>query len=280
MAITHETLGAPPLHGATGESKIQWGAIVAGAIAASALAFVLHSFAIAIGLSTSSTAPTWRDASFALVALSGLYLIFAAVFSYGFGAFVAGSILARNRVAEPKTFEFHDGIHGLLVWALATLLTAVVAIAAAQTLTRLTASSGGSAGLSSSVAGENIIAFDLDRLFRAERAPDGDVNSARAEAGRILLTAASHSGLQADDRSYLIRLVSARTGLAQPDALRRVDEVVARAKENITRARRSGVLLGFMVGAAALLGAAVSWFAASAGGDRRYNPYLTESSGW
>jgi hypothetical protein len=44
----------------------EWGPIVAGGIAASALALVLHAFAVAIGLSVSSTAPTWRDASFAL----------------------------------------------------------------------------------------------------------------------------------------------------------------------------------------------------------------------
>src|SRR5438105_4585506 len=52
---------------------LTWGPIVAGAIAAAALALVLHASALAIGLSVSSTAPTWRDASFALVLLSGLY---------------------------------------------------------------------------------------------------------------------------------------------------------------------------------------------------------------
>jgi hypothetical protein len=51
------------------------------------------------------------------------------------------------------------------------------------------------------------------------------------------------------------------TGLAQPDAERRVDEVAGRAKENIARARRSAVVLAFTAGAAALLGAAASWFA-------------------
>mgnify|MGYP001149501567 CR=1 FL=1 len=41
--------------------------------------FVLHAFALAMGLSVSSTAPTWRDASFALVLLSGLYILLAAI---------------------------------------------------------------------------------------------------------------------------------------------------------------------------------------------------------
>jgi hypothetical protein len=71
---------------------IQWSAIVAGAFVASALAFVLHSFAGATGISVSSTAPTWRDASMALVLLSGLYLVLMALACYGFGAYLVQSL--------------------------------------------------------------------------------------------------------------------------------------------------------------------------------------------
>jgi hypothetical protein len=245
----------------------EWGPIVAGAIAASALALVLHAFALAIGLSVSSTAPTWRDASFALVALSGLYVILAALASYGLGGYLAG--LMRERLTSRENADLRDGLHGLLVWALASLLTAVIGLAAAQPLTRLAAPSSGQAGPSTSVAGENLVAYDLDRLFRAERRPDTDLEYARAEAARILLTTSSHRGMQPEDRSYLVRLTSATTGLAQPDAERRVDEVAARAKENVARARRTAVVLAFTAGAAALLGAVVSWFAACAGGRIR-----------
>jgi hypothetical protein len=91
----------------------------------------------------------------------------------------------------------------------------------------------------------------------------------RAEAGRILLTASSHSGVAAEDRNYLVRLVSARTGLTQPEAERRVDATIGSAKENLARARRSSVILAFMAGAAALLGAAAAWFAAAIGGQHR-----------
>ena len=67
---------------------LEWGPVIAGAIAASALALVLHAFALAIGLSVSSTAPTWRDASFALFLLSGLYVVLAALASYGLGGYL------------------------------------------------------------------------------------------------------------------------------------------------------------------------------------------------
>jgi hypothetical protein len=98
------------------------------------------------------------------------------------------------------------------------------------------------------------------------------MNYPRAEAARILLTASSHRGMQAEDRSYLVRLVATVTGLAAPDAERRVGQVIEQAKDNISRARRTGVILGFMVGAAALLGAAAAWYIASETGryrDRR-----------
>src|SRR5262245_1977409 len=244
----------------------EWGPVIAGAIAAAALSLVLNAFALAIGLSVSSTAPTWRDASFALVLLSGLYILLAAIAAYGLGGYLAG--LMRARPAAPEDTDVRDGMHGLLAWALATLLIAVIGLATAQSLTRLAAPSG-QAGSSISIGGENLIAFDLDRLFRAERRTNVDLDYPRAEAARILLTTAGHSGLQPEDRIYLIRLTAAVAGIDGGDAQRRVDDVVARARDDISRARRSAVILAFFAGSAAIVGAAVAWFAACAGGRVR-----------
>jgi hypothetical protein len=246
-----------------------WGPIVAGAIAATALALVLHSFAAAIGLAVTSAAPTWRDASFALALLSGLYVVVAALAAYGLGGYVAGLLRSPATPGLREHVEFRDGMHGLLVWALATLLTIVIGLTAVQSLTRLAAPSSPPAAQPTSVTGESLIAYDLDRLFRAERRANTDLDYPRAEAARILLTTSSHRGLQPDDRAYLARLVVAHTGLAPADAERRVDEIAARAKDSIARARRSAVVVAFAAGAATLLGAAAAWFAAGAGGRVR-----------
>ena len=266
--MTHvETRPVPATEGTT--IYVQWGPVIAGAIAAAALATVLHVFASGIGLAVFSPTPTWRDASFALVFLTGLYLVLVALASYGLGGYVAGRVRARVTGASAEEVEFRDGTHGLLVWALATPLTALVAFATAQTLTRLAAPEGGATGPGTSVAGENIIAYDLDWLFRTDRRPEGDVSAIRAEAARILLTTAGHRGMSTEDRAYLVRLVAARTGLAGPDAERRVDDIARRARENIRRARASAVVIAFSGGAAALLGAVMAWFAACAGGRIR-----------
>jgi hypothetical protein len=99
-----------------------------------------------------------------------------------------------------------------------------------------------------------------------------NMESTRAEAARILLTASSRRGVNTEDRAYLVRLVTERTGLSQPEAERRVADVIARARENVTRARKSAVLLAFSTGAAALLGLAIAWFAAGEGGKHRDSP--------
>jgi hypothetical protein len=245
---------------------VRWSSVIAGAFCAAALALVLHGFAAALGLSASSAAPTWRDASFALVLLSGLYLVVAAILSYGFGGYLAGRLRPEIVSGSAEETRLRDGIHGLIVWAIATVLTALFALAALPSVVRLAAPPASPVG---SVAGESIIAYDLDRLFRGDRGGEGDSVRVRGEAGRILLTASSHRGLQSDDRAYLVRLVSARTGLSPADADGRVSDVITRAKDGIDRARRSGVILGFMAAAAALLGAAAAWYGACAGGDQR-----------
>lgn len=250
-------------------SDIRWSAVFAGAVCGAGLAFVLDAFGGAIGLAVSSTAPTWRDASFALAFLSGLYLILTALVSYGFGAYVA----ARLRTSMTLTGdmrELRDGYHGLVVWGLMTVATAVLLLIAANGLQRLAAPSGAGAGPSASVGGENIIAYDLDRLFRGARGPAaGDMTQLRAEAARILLTTSSHRGMLPDDRTYLVRLVEGVTGLAPADAQARVNDVATRAKQNIDRARNSSVIVAFLTAAAALLGAIAAWFASLAGGRQR-----------
>jgi len=239
---------------------VQWGPIVAGAFAATALGLVLNAFAAAVGLAISSTSPTWRDSSAALWILSGCYLIVVALAAYGLGGYIAGRMRDRLPAAGGDVDrEVRDGLHGILVWGLATLLTAMVIGTLLAPASRIAAPASGSAGASTSVAGENLIAFDLDRLFRGARAQtSADMEYARAEAARILLTSTGHGGVSNDDRTYLIRRVSELTALSAADSQRRVDATIESARQNIQRARHAGVILAFCAGAAALIGAAAA----------------------
>ena len=253
---------------------LQWSPIVLGAFTATALSSVLLTFAVTIGLGVTSTAPTWRDASAALAILSGLYLILQAVLSFGLGGYIAGhSRLPAGATAVDET-EHVDGAHGLGAWAVAVVMGAILAaLIGAATISRTPPLRGPS----QASAAEPLLSYELDRLFRAgRRAPNVDLSAERAEAGRILLTTSSHSGLSADDRTYLIQQVGALTGLAAGDAEKRVDSVAGAAKTAIARSRRSSIILAFSVATAILLGAVAAWAAAVAGGRHRDGAALPE----
>ena len=244
---------------------IDWRAVIAGAVLAAGVSFTLLAFGSGIGLAVSSTAPTWRDSTPWLWLLSGIYLIFVALCAFGIGGYAAGRMRLPARVAATPETGFRDGMHGLFMWGLAILLTAMLALIGAAIATK---SSGSTAGPSTSVAGESILASELDELFRSYRygpAPDG----LRAEAARILLKTSSHKGVPQDDRSYLSNIVALRAGVNNAQADDRVNRVIAESKDELRRARAAAVMEAFLAAAALLLGAAVSWFSAEEGGRDR-----------
>jgi hypothetical protein len=254
-------------HGTATSLLIQWGPVIAGAIVGSALAFVLMTFAAALGLSVASASPTWRDASAALALLSGIFLILVALLTFGLGGYVAGRLRTPWAPATADEVEFRDGMHGALVWGVAILITGVLAAATAGlTGARLVPT----ATSPSATTAEPLVAFELDRLFRSDRRPaNADLTYDRAEASRIIAAAASRTGITGEDRAYLVRLVIARTGLAPAEAERRVDEILAAGRRAISRARRVTVIIGFMSAAAMVLGAVAAWLGACAGGRHR-----------
>jgi hypothetical protein len=244
---------------------LQWTPIIAGALTATAVSSILVTFAATVGLGVSSAAPTWRDASVALWLLSGIYLILQALISFGCGGYIAGRTRAPIAAGDVEDVERRDGLHGVAGWALAVVLGVLLAAfigMAANRPTTLTAPT--------SATEPTVLSYEIDHLFRAARRPPNiDLTPARAEAGRILLTSSSHTGVSSDDRAYLVQLVTTTTGLAGPDAERRVDAVIADARTAISRTRASTIILAFSVATALLLGAAAGWAGAETGGRHR-----------
>jgi hypothetical protein len=253
---------------APGPHYLRWSPILAGAIVAAALSFVLLAFGSALGFAVASPSSSWRDTSSALALLGGLWLVLTSLASFGLGGYLAGRLRSSWSAAIPHEVEFRDGIHGLLVWGLAIIIGVLLAFAAARPApvaarpdpTTPTASTA-----------EPLLAFELDRLFRSDRRPAdvGNDPEIRAQAARIITSGLGHTGMAADDRAYLVRLVEMRTGLPHPEAENRVTQVIAQASDAIARARRGAVILAFMIGASLMLGAAVAWLMAALGGEHR-----------
>ena len=260
-------------------SFLLWTPVFAGALVASAISLVLIAFGTAIGLAIVSSSPTWRDTSPALTLLSGLYLLLVALVAFGVGGYIAGRLRERWQPSvRSDVSEFRDGTHGIVAWALAVVITGVVATASATGLASKMAPAAPSSAIA---AGEPLIAYELDRLFRGDRrAVEGDITYARAEAARILLAATGRRGISPDDRAYLARLVAARTAVPEPDAEQRVGNAITAANAAVKKVRRSAVILGFATAASLLAGAAAAWYAASAGGRHRDNVALSQAWWW
>jgi hypothetical protein len=266
---------ADPIHSPAGPLHIYWSAVFAGAIVAAGISFVLLAFGAGIGLSVLSPSPSWRNASMPLALLSGIWHLLISIAAFAVGGYLVGRMRGRLGPATPDEVEFRDGVHAAVMWGMAVIFTALLALAAARVLGPAYAEREASAPSSAtSGAGEpRFVSYEVDRLLRgADRRPAADAvdnSEVRAEIGRALMAALDTSNYSGEDRAYLIRLVAVRTGIAPPEAERRVDTVVAQLRDKANRARRSAVLLAFLTAASLAVGLAVAWVAAGVGGRHR-----------
>jgi hypothetical protein len=261
---------------------LQWTPIVVGALTATALSSILITFAATVGLGVSSAAPTWRDASWALWLLSGIYLILQALISFGCGGYIAGRTQIPLGFGNTDEVERRDGLHGIAVWALAIVLGVLLAAFIGMAASRPSA-----LATPPSATEPSILSYEIDQLFRAGRTTrqaNADLTPARAEAGRILLTSSSHTGVSTEDRNYLIQMVNGATGLTGADAERRADNVISDSRRALSKARASTIILAFSIATALLLGAAGAWVGVEAGGRHRDGMplpgWMTRSNGY
>jgi hypothetical protein len=249
-------------------SYVQWGGIVAGAVIAGAVSFVLLSFGSAIGLAVTPLTPSWRTPTLLLGGLSGIWVVVIAVGAMAAGGYVAGRMRSTWHVAHTDEVEFRDGVHGLVVWALAVTLGAVLSALAATALVAGVAGAAaadrdGSAGASAPVA------YEVDRLFRSDQGLVVAAPVVREEAGRLLMAATREPNFRADDRTQLTRLVAVTARVTPEVAQRRVSQSIASVRDKIAAARRAAVVLAFATAASLMAGAAAAWQAACIGGRHR-----------
>lgn len=250
---------------ATVHSHFQWSAILGGTAVAAGTSLTLNAFGAGIGLSVVSTAPTWRDLSAVYWLVGGVFLLFVALISFSIGGYVAGRMRAPLNI-DPAETEFRDGMHGLATWGATVVLAAVLTLGAAATANSAAGRSGGPSA--QSVAGETVIASELDDLFRTDRIA-GDLTYRRAEAARILLKSSSHNGVPEVDRHYLTLVTSVVAAIPEGEAQERVNEAITATTEALHRARVAVVLQAFFVAAALFVGSVAAWFAATEGGKDR-----------
>ncbi len=212
---------------------LEWAAIIAGAILASAIAFVLLAFGAAVGLTATSPFEGRGFSGAALAVAIAIWVLLVEVFSFSAGGYVAGRLRRRLPEATEAEVDMRDAWPGLLVWALGTLIGAGLAVTVVSGAARGGIDAGTSAATTATSASAKLsdpAGYVADKLLRANTsAAEADPRVLHSEVVRILGAGAVRGEVSSDDRAYLAQLVSARTGLTQADAEKRVNDVLTQA---------------------------------------------------
>ncbi|MET0266682.1 MAG: hypothetical protein ABW202_13815 [Duganella sp.] len=265
-------------------SGVSWGAILAGAAAAAALSFILLILGMGLGLSAVSP---YESNNGPMGAGAIVWLAFTQLAAAGIGGYMAGRLRAKWAGVQSDEVHFRDTAHGLLAWAVATLVT--VAVLAGGVRAALSGAIDSASAVAPAVtAGAAAVAGnsnnDGSNYFSdmVLRAPDGTpaTEAERAEINRILLADLANGKINADDRNYLAQIIAKRSGLTQAQAEQRIDLIYAQAKQAAAEAkakaqaaaetaRKAAAHSALWMFVALLLGAFVASLTATMGGRHR-----------
>jgi hypothetical protein len=251
---------------------VSWAAVAAGAIAAAALTLVLLAFGAGMGFSAVSP---WGNSGVSAVTFqigTGLYLICVAMLASAIGGYIAGRLRTRWVGVHTHEVFFRDTAHGFLAWGFATVLSAAFLAAAASNIAGGASSVGLSATQSAGSGGP--VDYYVDALLRSNPTASSntaDSGATRREIAGILMTGLRDGDVPVPDRTYVVQVVAARTGLSQADADGRVSDVINQAKTALDNARKAAAKLSLWLTAAMLIGAFSASLAATDGGYVRDN---------
>jgi hypothetical protein len=261
--MTDLAAGAEPLSRTAPVYRIDWPAIIAGALVAVAVSFVATAFGASIGLTAASPYGGPSPAFFYIAV--GLWMIFIAVSSFAAGGYLAGRLRRRSELASQAEVDIRDGVHGLTVWAVAVVLGALLTATTIDSVARSAQLGGGGSTSKGVSVGDRYV----DRLLRG----DGDVarqgavvpEETRSVVSRLVLVNPA-GNFSEEDRAYLVNLIASQTNLAPDSASQRVEDVSAQMTSDADKARKVGIFLGFLTASTLAVGAAAAWAAARVGG--------------
>jgi hypothetical protein len=264
------------------QSAVSWAAIFSGALAAVSITLVLLALGAGLGLSSVSPWPNSGASATTFTIMTAIGLIVVQWLAAAIGGFLTGRLRTKWVAVHVHEVFFRDTAHGFLTWALATVIGLLVAASSIVGVGVHAAASvaGGAAqgaGQVVSQAGSGVSAYDVDSLFRSDH-PDTAANpqDSNAQVTRILASGVANGDVPAADRTYLAQLVAARTGISQADAQKRVDEVIARekaavekAKQAADAARKAAAQFAIFTALSMMIGAFIASAAAAYGGSMR-----------
>lgn len=263
-------------------SYVDWPAIIAGIVFASALSLLFISFGSAVGLNFVDFNSREGAAPWLIGIGAASWFLWVQISSFMAGGYLTGRLRRRHFDATEDESDMRDGAHGLLVWGGAMILGAALAVGGIGAAANIAGNAIATAAAASDADREGVVdpnAYFVDTLFRSETPATGDTTLVRDEASRIFAQAALGDGtVAAEDRTYLANVVAANTGLSPEEAQARVDQVSANVEaarqeaiEAARVARNTAIIAAFLIAASSLVSAIGAYWAAQKGGNHRDN---------
>jgi hypothetical protein len=258
-------------------SAMSWGAIIGGAVVAAAVSLVLIALGAGFDLAVVSPWSGSGASATTFTAVTAIWFIVIQWLASAVGGYLTGRMRTQWMNTHAHEVFFRDTAHGLVTWALASVLAAAVLTSTATSLTagglRAATTLASSAAASDNTRGTVAGSYDLDVLWRGREGSSDSaapaLADARAEATRIFANGLANHGVPADDRRYLAQLVAARTGIPQAEAERRVDTFIEHSQQTADRARKTASAIALFTALSMLIGAFIACVAAAIGGRSR-----------
>jgi hypothetical protein len=271
-----------PLDAEGASSAVSWPAIWAGTFAVVALSLILVALGAGLGFASISPWPHEGISGKHFTCMAAVWLIVVQWLSSGLGGYLTGRLRTKWVGVHSHEVFFRDTAHGFLTWAVATVISAIILLVAASLALNGNPHMMGIANLPQSKSQSTIMlesqsadtsSYYLDSLLRSEHPATAVDQGSKAEIAHILAKGMKDGSLPDADRTYLAKLISARTALTLPDAEKKVDDMMAQAGQSADAARKTAASVSIYTFLSMLIGAFIASAAAALGGQQRDEPY-------
>jgi hypothetical protein len=260
-----------PFTNDSNSSGVSWAAVIGGAFVSAALALILLSLGTGLGFSSVSPWSNIGASASTIGALAIFWLILTQIMASAMGGYLAGRLRTKWTHVHTDEVYFRDTAHGFLAWAVSMVITAAFLATAAVSFAGGTAQRASGTAPSGAESGTlNPNAYIVDKLLRGNgSATDRNTAEERGIVERTFAHDLKEGSMPTEDHAYLAQVVSARTGLNQADAEKRVSNVFEEAQQAAEKGRKALAHVSLWLFVALLGGAFCAAYAGTIGGKQR-----------
>jgi hypothetical protein len=168
------------------DTRVDWAAILAGAVVATAIGLILSAFGIGLGLAVNSPYEGEGVSPGMFAFGAGLWVLAIQVLSFWIGGYICARLRARQPDLTEHEVDVRDGLHGIIMWGVGVLAAGLISalVLSGATTAAETADRGGLVESVATAAGAEIDQAAAQERTDNPEAVDETLVERRAELAR------------------------------------------------------------------------------------------------